>query len=490
MCGIIGIYGKGDVSLELFRGMKALQHRGQSSAGFITYDGNIYPKKDSGLVGNLARRYMSDEEMVEDHPGPIGIGHTRYSTFGSDAPAALKHNAQPEYLINPFIAASHNGNVINGREIIANVSRAPRTDCDIQYLLLPMAQELPPFDKIDFDAIVGAGEKVMNMVKGSYSVLFLTAGKREPYLVGLTDPHKIRPMVVGRKDDRWYLASESAVLKRLGVQEFQDVDSGSIVCVNPDDEKPMVKKVVKKPKYHCMFEWIYFADPSSWIEGRSVHRVRVEIGKELGRRSAPEDADIVVPVPESGRRYAIGFSHASGIPIEEGLKKEKTHRAFILQTQDQREKTASDNLWALEAALVGKNVVVIDDSLVRGTNITRVIQKIRYAGAKKVHVRIGCPPLLAPCFLGIDMRSKSEFIAWDHEKNEMRHPDEIARIIGADSLAYGDIGTLKSAIIGSDDDCGLCTGCINFPEGYPADMRQDVIDLYQRSDAGGCRAYE
>ena len=488
MCGVVGIFGEQNVAQELYRGVKALQHRGQSSSGFITYDGNIYPRKNAGFVDELMRGYKDEADLEKDHPGPIGIGHTRYSTYGSDTWDALRKNAQPEYIINPFIASCHNGNIINGRQIIEKYNRTPRTECDIQYLLLPMGSELPQFSKINFDTVVEAGERVMELVKGSYSVLYLTAGKKEPYLMAMTDPHKIRPLVVGRKDTTWYLASESAVLTRLGVDEFQDVPGGTILSVDPKEDKPLMKRVQKKREYQCMFEFIYFADPSSYIGGRSVHQVRVEIGKQLGFKTAP-DADIVVPVPESGRRYAIGFSMASGIPIEEGLKKDQKHRAFILQTQEQRDKKAKDNMTAIKAALDGKNVVLTDDSLVRGTNIKRVIEKVRDAGARKVHVRIGCPPLVAPCYLGIDMRSKREFVAIDQEKNEIRSSDEIAKIIGADSLAYGDIKMLRKSILKGCGDCDLCMGCINFPGGYPDDMQETVTEFLEK-DKLGIRAYE
>ncbi len=490
MCGIIGIFGKNDVSQQVYKGLRHLQHRGQSSSGFIMYDGNIYPKKEAGFVSNLIHGYHNERDMLSDHGGYLGLGHTRYSTFGSDDSESLKKNAQPEYLINPFVAACHNGNIINGQEVLTKVSRPPRTDCDIQYLLLPMAEQLPYFPKIDFEALVKAGARIMNWVKGSYSTLFLTVGKNEPYLVAITDPHKVRPLVVGHKDDTWYLASESAVLTRMGVKEFRDVDAGTVMSVNPQEDKPQEKKLYRKKKYHCMFEWIYFADPASWIEGRSVHRVRVEIGKDLGRRTAPEDADIVVPVPESGRRYAIGFSAGSGIPIEEGLKKDKKDRAFIMQTQEQRDKKAEDNMVAIDAAIDGKNVVLTDDSLVRGTNITRVIEKVRNAGANKVHVRIGCPPLVAPCYLGIDMRSKKEFIAVDNQKNRMRSEEEIAERVGADSLAYGDIDTLRKVIVGGCEERDICTGCINFPKGYPPDLLEDVKKFYKMDKGRRDRAYE
>lgn len=476
--------------MDIYNGLRHLQHRGQSSAGFIVYDGNIYPKKDYGFVENLTWGYRQEARLAEDHPGHIGIGHTRYSTAGADTKEELKRNAQPEYLVNPFIAACHNGNIINGREVSGSIEKKPRTDCDIQWLLLPMAQELPPFTKISFDNLIDASERVMTMAKGSYSALFMTASKKRPYLVAMTDPHKIRPLVMGQKEDgSWYVSSESSVLKQLGVKEFKDVAPGTMISFNPDNPEPKQKRLVKKKQYACMFEYIYFADPASWIEGRSVHQVRVKIGEVLGRKTAPEDADIVVPVPESGRRFAIGFSQGSGIPLEEGLRKDRNHRVFILQSQGKREAKVRDNLVAIDAALDGKSVVLTDDSLVRGTNIKSVIQKVRDAGARKVHVRIGCPPLVAPCYLGVDMRSKKEFIAIKDD-GEYRSDEEIAEIIGADSLAYGWIGTLKEAVGFDPDDRELCNGCINFPDGYPPEMRENVQQMYDADIGSSCRAYE
>ncbi len=493
MCGIVGIFGNHDVSLEIYYGLRALQHRGQSSSGLITFDGNIYPKKDYGTVSKLLKKYSNDEsDLMEATPGPIGIGHTRYSTSGGDSWKELKKNAQPEYVVNPFVAACHNGNIYNGIDVLKHCHRKPRTDCDIQYLLLPMAEYLPSYTHINFEAMVQAGEKVMDLARGSYSTLFLTAGKDRPYMVAFTDPHKIRPMVMGKKNGAYYFASESAVLSRLGVDNFQDVEAGTILSVHPEYETPLEKRLQKKKKYPCMFEYVYFADPNSWIEGRSVHQVRVDIGKELARRHPVENADIVVPVPESGRRYGIGFSHGSGTPLEEGIKKDKRQRAFILQKQKDRDRMANNNLSAIRAALDGKKVVLTDDSLVRGTNITRVIQKVRKAGAKEVHLRIGCPPLVAPCFLGIDMKSKREFIAIDHEKEDFRDWDEIATMVGADSLAYGDIGMLKRAILKDkdEDDYDICHGCLNFPDGYPPDMREEIHELASRAVCEGCRVYD
>jgi amidophosphoribosyltransferase len=476
------------VALKLYYGLLALQHRGQSAVGIVTYDGNIFPEKEAGLVSRLLRKYDNKTKFSEDHPGNIGIGHTRYSTSGSDSPEELKRNAQPEYIVNPFIAACHNGNIYNSYEILKEINRSPRTSCDVQSLLLPMASELPPFTKIDFDSIVSASETLMSKLKGSYSALFLTAGKDSPYIIAITDPYKVRPMVMGHRDGQWYITSESMVLKRLGVTDFEDVDSGSIVTISNDHPEPQVEKVVKKKKHLCMFEYVYFADPVSWIEGVSVHKARVALGRALYREHQVE-ADIVVPVPESGRRYAIGFSHESGIPIEEGLKKDRKERAFIMQTQEQRNELAERNLSAVDAAVDSKDVVVTDDSLIRGTNIKRVIRKLKASGAKKVHVRIGCPPIIAPCYLGIDMRSKKEFIAINSKKNELKHWDDIGKEIGSDSLGYCSVPVLKKTIIEAREDFDLCTGCINFPNGYPPDMIKDVIEM-ARKDTGLGRAYE
>jgi amidophosphoribosyltransferase len=490
MCGIIGIYGNSDISIQLFYALKALQHRGQTSSGFITYDGHIHVKKQAGMVTELVRTYSDETELLDHYPGSVGIGHTRYSTYGMDDEKSLKRNAQPEYLINPFIASAFNGNLYNLQEVIPQCWRKPRTDCDIQALLLPMAQALPAFTGINHDTILEAGEHVMNTIKGSYANLYLTTGKITPYLVGMTDPYKIRPMVVGHDDEgeKWVIASESVVLKRLGMEEFKDVEGGTIIVVDSNREEPKQKQLVKKKKHICMFEFIYFANAASVMENKSIHKVRVELGKTLARK-CPCDADIIVPVPESGRRYAIGYSQESGIPLEEGLAKAERDRSFIMQTQEKRDELVEHNLYAINEVLDGKNVVLTDDSLIRGTNMRKVVKKVRKAGAKKVHVRIGCPPVVAPCYLGIDMRSKKEFIAVDEKTNELRSWDDISSDIGADSLGYSSMEDLRRVIIGAREDIDICYGCLDFPNGYPPDYRDDVGNLFEK-DKDGVRAYE
>jgi len=483
-CGIIGIFSQSDVIEELIRGLKLLQHRGQSSSGIIIFDkGNIFCVKNAGLVRNLMK-----EEEIKNYPGSIGIGHTRYSTAGGDTPEDLKHNAQPEYIISPFVAATHNGNIYNTNEIMNNLSRKPRTECDVQSLLLSIAEDLDD-RKINEESIFYAGERLMRKIKGSYSAIFLTMNKIKPYLFAITDPYKVRPLVLGKKSKdyvkTWYLTSETRVLKKLGAEYVMDVPGGSVLIIDMENEEPLIKRFFKNTPHHCMFEWIYFSRPDSDIEKRSVHEIRVEIGKQLAK-NFPVDADIIVPVPESGRRYATGYSKESGIPIEEGLMKDDTMRTFILQTQEKRDEMANEIVSAIEAAIRGKKIIVTDDSLIRGTNMRNIIKKLRNAGAKEIHVRIGCPPIIAPCYLGIDMKSKKEFIALDKD-GKMKDWKEIAKEIGADSLAYGSIKNLHDII--TQNKFNLCTGCLDFPNGYPPRMKKDVVELI-KNDMPGKRAYE
>ena len=475
MCGIVGIIGGKPVSHLIYHSLFAIQHRGQSSAGKLTYDGNIHVTKNAGLV----RDVFNDEKKI-DTPGNVGIGHTRYSTAGMDDVESLKRNAQPEYLVNPFISAVHNGNVYNSSEISKMTKRGSRTDCDIQGLLLPMADNL--FKKeVNADTIFKACMDVMNKVKGSYSALFLADSSDNPFLFAMTDPYKIRPLVLGKGNGLYCLTSETRVFKKINFEYVKDIPGGSVVII---DTKGNIyeKQIIKKPELPCMFEFVYFAKPDSRINSRSVHKVRDAIGRLLAK-NYPVEADIVVPVPESGRHYATGYSRKSGIPIDEGIMKDKDERSFIQQTQESRDKVVEEGLSYLRSVLDGKRVVLIDDSIVRGTNIRKLIAGLKSAGAQETHVRIGCPPLIAPCYLGIDMRSKKEFIARDKEGN-IKTWEQIAKEIGADSLAYNSIGGLRKAI-GFD----ICRGCIDFPDGYPNEMQEDVIGLFKK-DRLGIRAYE
>ena len=475
MCGIVGVIGNKPVSRFIYHSLFAIQHRGQSSAGKLTYDGNIHVFKDYGLV-----RDIFDDEKKIDTPGLAGLGHTRYSTAGMDDVDSLKKNAQPEYLVNPFLAAVHNGNVINCPEVKRKTSRSPRTECDIQCLLLPRADQLYK-KELSTEVIFNACKKVMKEVKGSYSSLFLADSGEDPYMFAITDPHKIRPLVLGKKNGLYCLTSETRVFKKTNFEYVKDIPGGSVIIIDKEGHI-FEKQLIKKTETPCMFEFVYFAKPDSRIRGRSVHDVRVNLGRLLAKNN-PVDADIVVPVPESGRRYALGFSRESKIPIDEGIMKDKAERSFIQQKQESRDKIVEEGLSFLRAVLDGKRIVLVDDSIVRGTNVRKLVQGVRRAGAKEVHIRIGCPPLIAPCYLGIDMRSRKEFLA-RKENGDVKTWDEICNEIDADSLAYVQPEDLEK-VIGFP----VCKGCVLFPDGYPADLQKEVKRLYER-DEQGKRAYE
>ena len=475
MCGIIGIIGKTPVSRLIYHGLFSIQHRGQSSAGKLTYDGNIHVYKDAGLV----RDVFSDEKRINT-PGNVGIGHTRYSTAGFDDIESLKNNAQPEYLVNPFLASVFNGNIYNCHEMKKLTTRKPRTDSDIQWLLLPMADELYK-KELDIDSISLACTKLMQQLRGSFSALFLADSGDNPYLFAITDPRKIRPLVLGKSNGMYCLTSETRVFKKINFEYVKDIPGGSLIIIDKMGHI-FEKQIIKKPELPCMFEFVYFAKPDSRINGRSVHLVRDEIGRLLAKDEYV-DADIVIPVPESGRRYALGFCRESDIPIDEGIMKDKDERSFIQQTQECRDKVVEEGLSFIRSVLSGKRVILVDDSIVRGTNIRKLVRGVKNAGAKEVHVRIGCPPLIAPCYLGIDMRSRKEFIARDNE-GKIKNWDNIAKEIGADSLSYISIPGLKKAI-----GFNTCRGCIQFPDGYPEDMKKDVKKLYSK-DKKDIRAYE
>lgn len=475
MCGIVGIIGGQPVSRLIYHSLFAIQHRGQSSAGMLTYDGNIHVTKDFGLV-----RDVFNEEKKINKPGNVGIGHTRYSTAGMDDIESLKKNAQPEYLVNPFLAAVHNGNIYNGAEIAKETTRIPRTDCDIQWMLLPMADAIYK-KEVTPGLIIDACTDIMPKLKGSYSALYIADSGDHPYLFAITDPRKLRPLVLGKSNGTYCLTSETRVFKRINFEYIKDIPGGSVIVLDQDG-RIWEKQIIKKPEMPCMFEFVYFAKPDSRIKDRSIHNVRQEIGQRLAIEQ-PATADIVIPVPESGRRYAIGYARQSGIPLEEGIMKDKDERSFIQQTQENRDKTVEEGLSFLRSALEDKRVVLLDDSIVRGTNIRKIVKGLRTAGAREVHVRIGCPPLIAPCYLGIDMRSRKEFLART-PTGDLKAIDDIRKEIGADSLGYISLEGLRKAI-GFEH----CRGCIDFPQGYPPEMQDDVQRLYALNHQS-MRAYE
>ena len=475
MCGIVGIIGGKPASRLIYHSLFSIQHRGQTSAGMLLYDGNIHVTKEPGLV-----REIFNEERKIGITGNVGIGHTRYSTAGMDDVKSLKANAQPEYLVNPFLAAVHNGNIFNCNELPNLTKRKPRTTSDIQCLLLPLADYFYK-KEITVNLIFESCKKLMYKLKGSYSALFIADSGENPYLFGMTDPYKIRPLVLGKSDGVYCLTSETRVFKKINFEYIKDIPGGSVIIIDTHGNV-YESQLIKKQEKTCMFEFVYFAKPDSRINVRSIHNCRFDLGRYLAK-DFPVDADIVVPVPESGRHYATGYAMESRIPLDEGIMKDKDERSFIQQTQENRDKVAEEGLSYLRSVLNGKRVVLVDDSIVRGTNIRKLINGLKKAGSKEVHVRIGCPPLIAPCYLGIDMRSKKEFIARTKD-GKIKPVDEITKEIGADSLAYTSIKRLRKAI-GFD----TCRGCIDFPDGYPEEWKEDVTQLF-KDDRGEKRAYE
>jgi amidophosphoribosyltransferase len=277
------------------------------------------------------------------------------------------------------------------------------------------------------------------------------------------------------------LTSETRVFKKSDFEYVKDIPCGSVVVIDQEGNV-FEKQIMKKQKAPCMFEFVYFAKPDSRIDGRSVHDVRIQIGRVLAMKY-PVKADVVCPVPESGRRNALGYSWESGITLDEGIMKDKAERSFIQQRQESRDKVVEEGLSYLRAVLGGKKIVLVDDSIVRGTNVRKLVKEVRRAGAEEVHLRIGCPPLIAPCYLGIDMRSRKEFLARD-ENGKIRSWDDICKEIGADSVAYIENADLEK-VIGFP----ICRGCIDFPTGYPRNLIKDVQRFYT-NDKEGKRAYE
>ncbi len=427
MCGIIGIKDK-DVSYSICRGLNVIQHRGQSSCGIITeYNGKYYMKKDEGLVNNVF-----DQQSLVDLLGDVGLGHVRYPTVGTDP----KKNAQPFFTLDPRIAMVHNGNVSNyyqlKEELLQN-GRKIETGCDVEVILHCLAEELKETKDIE-DAVYN----VMERVEGSYSCLALVGDT----LVAFRDPYAIRPFVYGENGSSYTFASESSALDLMGYTLKRDLKPGELVIADDGVESTVVNN---KGRRHCMFEYVYFSRPDSVIEGKTVYNVRLKLGENI---DFDKDADIVIPVPDTARPAALGFSKKHGIEYKEGLLKNRyTGRTFIMPTQKKREKAVKRNLNCIKSVIKDKKVVVFDDSIVRGTTSTRIVTLLRSVGAEEVHFVSSCPKILYPCFYGIDFPSKEELIARRDYKE----------VIGADSVTYPSIDGLKKAI-GTKN---LCMACLD-----------------------------
>ena len=444
MCGVVGIYSKNkDISKELYYSLYSIQHRGQESCGMAVYDGNdIKYKKDMGLVGDVFK-----EDELSHLSGNIGIGHVRYSTAGGSTLA----NCQP--LVGSCrkrtLALAHNGNLVNAnylRDMLEEDGYMFQANSDTEVILYILAR----YYKGD---IVESLKLTMDYIIGAYSLVIMG----EDSLVGVRDPHGFRPLILGKKGDEYIFASESCAIDILGGEIIRDVEPGEIVVIKDGEVKSYYySENYKCVKRSCIFEHIYFARNDATIDNVNVYEFRVKCG-ELLAKDEEINADIVVPVPDSGWAGAIGYSNASGLKVSEGLVKNRyVGRTFIKPTQEEREIAVKIKLNPLSSVIKGKSVVLLDDSVVRGTTSKQIVQSLRDAGAKEIHLRITSPPVAYSCYYGIDTPNRSILIASNYNVEEMRE------YIGCDSLKFLSI---ESMIEATEDKSTFCKAC--FDGDYP-----------------------
>ncbi len=439
-CGVVGMYATHNVVPSLYKALSIIQHRGQESAGISVFNGNeILTVKGNGLV-NVAL----NEQALAGVSGKFGIGHVRYSSAGSKE----VFNAQPMQVqtVAGIVSVAHNGEITNYKELkdrYMDQGWSFITNSDSELIAKILAKYLVELK----DPIVSI-RKTMEELDGAYSLAILVNDR----MFGVRDPYAFRPLCIGKFDKAYMIVSESAALTTLCGNFVRDVEAGEIVELTAKEVKSY-KMEGEHPKAHCMFEWIYFARPDSIMDGMEVYDVRKRVGMIIARES-PVDADLVMPIPDSGRAHALGYSIQSGIQYEEGFMKNRSvDRTFILPEQSQRENAVSMKMNPIKSTVNGKRIIIVDDSIVRGTTLTRLIKMLRNAGAKEVHVRIGCPPVIAPCYYGVDMNTRDQLIACSCSVEEIR------KIIDADTLAYISLDGLVEACGFKEDD--LCLACVN-----------------------------
>jgi amidophosphoribosyltransferase len=444
-CGVFGVIGEGiDAARLTYFGLFALQHRGQESAGIAVSDTqNITVYKDLGLVAQVF-----DETTLAGLPGDLAIGHTRYSTTGSNR----WENSQPvfRHLGSNGIALAHNGNLTNTAALSASVGPvAATTDSELMTEAISRAM----------DGGVRSLEEALAEVLPTFEGAFTLAIMDTTTLVGVRDPHGFRPLCLGTLDGGWVIASETAALDILGATFVRQIAPGEMVVI--DDDGPRSAFPFPRTESNlCLFEFVYFARPDSNLLGRTIHTTRQEMGRMLAGQS-PVEADVTVPVPESGIPAAQGFAEVSGIPYTDGLVKNRyVGRTFIQPAQTMRDRGVRMKLNAMPGVLEGKRVVLVDDSIVRGSTTKQLVSLLREAGATEVHLRISSPPYRWPCFYGMDTGDRSTLLAAE------RTVEEVAETLGVDSLVYLDLDNLVKAT-GADADA-FCTACLS--GAYPTDV--------------------
>jgi len=448
-CGVFGVYDfdNNDVTSTIYYGLFALQHRGQESCGIAVSDtkgpkGKVELYKDMGLVNEV----FTPEKLERLH-GDIGIGHVRYSTAGS----STRENAQPLVInyVKGTLALAHNGNLINALELREELSYTGaifQTTIDSEVIAYHIARE-----RLNVPSVELAVKNAMKKIKGAYSLIIMSPRK----LIGARDPFGFHPLCIGKRDNCYFLSSETCALDAVDAEFVRDVLPGEIVTITPDGIASDLTMCQEK-KAKCIFEYIYFARPDSNMDGISVYESRIMAGRILAK-SYPVEADLVVGVPESGNAAALGYSMQSGIPYGMAfVKNGYVGRTFIKPKQEQRETSVRIKLNVLAEVVRGKRIIMIDDSIVRGTTSERIVKMLKSAGATQVHVRISSPPFMNPCYYGTDIPSGEQLIAYN------RTVEEIGDMIGADSLGYIDANRLSEMVQGNTDFCDACfTG--NYP---------------------------
>lgn len=463
-CGVFGMYDfdGGDVASTIYYGLFALQHRGQESCGIAVSDtngprGNMISHKGMGLVNEVFT-----PEHLERMKGDIGVGHVRYSTAGS----STRENAQPLVLnyVKGTLAMAHNGNLINANELRRELEYTGaifQTTIDSEVIAYHIARE-----RLNSKTAEEAVRRACMKLKGAYALVVASPRK----LIAARDPYGFKPLCIGKRDNAYIVTSETCALDTIGATFVRDVLPGEVVAITPDGiESDCSMAIPKEKQARCVFEYIYFARPDSHFDGESVYASRIKAGRFLAMDS-PVEADIVTGVPESGNAAALGYSLESGIPYGTAfVKNGYVGRTFIKPKQSSRESSVQIKLNVLKEAVAGKRVIMIDDSIVRGTTSDRIVRMLRDAGAKEVHVRISSPPFLWPCYFGTDIPAREQLIAYN------RSIEEIRKIIGADSLGYLAIERLPEMV----DGLPICKGCFNgnYPMEPPKeDIRGEYFD--------------
>ena len=447
-CGVFGIFGHPEAANLTYLGLYALQHRGQESAGIVAADGARM--RVSRAMGQVADAF--DEQALEKLPGHLAIGHTRYSTAGE----SKIENAQP-FLIDCAhgqIAVAHNGNLVNAGELRDALVRAGsifQTSSDTEVVLHLYARSRAP-------SVEEALVESIAQLSGAFSLALLTKNR----LIAARDPHGFRPLALGQLDDAWIVCSETCALDLIGATYVRDIEPGELLIIS-DGGLRSLRLFPKSSLSQCIFEHVYFARPDSYVFGRSVNEVRTELGRILARESSVS-ADVVVPIPDSGVCAAVGFAEEADLPLRMGLiRNHYVGRTFIQPQQSIRHFSVRVKLNPVRSILEGRRVVLLDDSIVRGTTSRKIVRMVKAAGAREVHLRISCPPTISPCFYGVDTPSKSELIAATHTHEEIR------KYVEADSLSYLSLEGLRSAVGSQQQD--YCTSCYTgvYPVAFPRD---------------------